>query len=122
MRVALMTLTVVAAVCAGAAGAQSVQQPDDQFPTEQLTGSNQLLTHDCADGQYLTLNGSSNRISLTGNCLSIAITGSSNIVTSLQPLNVSAIGSNNQVNWPKTPAEPHLHFEGSGNTAGPQKG
>ena len=117
MRVAVMTIAVAAAMGVGMAWAQS-----DQLPTEQLTGSNQLLTHDCGDGENLVLDGSSNRISLTGACQSIAITGSGNIINALQPLSVRVIGNNNSVTWPKVPAEPHLHFEGDGNSAGPQKG
>ena len=116
MRVAAMT-AAVAVMWVGAACAQT-----DQMPTEQLSGSNQLLTHDCGDGENLALVGSGNRISLTGACQSIAITGSGNTINALQPLNVRAIGNNNRVTWPKAPAEPHLHFEGDGNSAGPQKG
>lgn len=127
MRVA-MTIFVAAAAWAGAAHAQTKPVPalapvavvrTELAPTN--SNSNQTLTHVCTDGEDLSLSGSSNRVTLSGACHSLLISGSGNKIGSEKPLDVDATGNDNAVTWPKVSAEPHLNFVGTGNSAGPQK-
>ena len=128
MRVAI-TIFVAAAAWAGAAPAQTAPKPDAGAATPVVTprtelgvsGGNGQISHVCTDREDLSLTASNDRVTLTGACHSLAIRGSGNSVSAEQPLDVDVSGNNNSVVWPKVPAEPHLNFVGTGNSAGPQK-
>jgi hypothetical protein len=129
MRVA-MTIFVAAAAWMGAAHAQTKPTPAPTAAPGQVVrtelaapgGSrSQTLTHVCTDREDLSLTGSTNKVMLSGACHSLAIRGSGNTIATEQPLDVDVDGNDNAVTWPKVPAEPHLNFVGTGNSAGPQK-
>lgn len=128
MRVA-MTIFFATAAWTGAAHAQTTPKPDTAVAapvatsrTELATpGGNGQISHACTDREDLSLTASNDRVTLTGACHSLAIRGSGNTVNSEQPLDVDVSGNNNSVNWPKSPAEPRLNFDGTGNSAGPRK-
>lgn len=118
MRVA-MTIFVAGAAWVSASSAQT---PPVTLPTElAAAGVNGSITHVCTDREDLSLTASNTRVALTGTCHSLLIRGSGNTVNAEAPLDVDVTGNNNSVTWPKTPAEPHLNFDGTGNTAGSQK-
>jgi Protein of unknown function (DUF3060) len=126
MRVAMTIFA--AAAWMGAAHAQTKPTPAPapvQVVRTELAapgGSrSQTLTHVCTDREDLSLTGSTNKVTLSGACHSLAIRGSGNTITTEQPLDIDVDGNDNAVTWPKVSAEPHLNFVGTGNSAGPQK-
>ena len=124
MRVAMTIF--VAAACIGAAHAQTKPGPAPAPVTRTElaaanASNNQTLTHVCTEYEDLSLTGSSNKVMLTGACHSLLVRGSGNKIGAERPLDIDATGNDNAVTWPKVPAEPHLNFVGTGNSAGPQK-
>jgi len=127
-----MTVLFAAAAVVGAGHAQSAPPPASApIPTPPVSrtelappnnSSNQTITHVCTDREDLSLTGSNNKATLTGDCHSLLIRGSGNKISAAQLLDtVDVTGDNNAVAWPRSPGEPHLIFQGTGNSAGAQK-
>jgi hypothetical protein len=73
--------------------------------------------HVCANNEEIEIGGQRNVVTLTGPCKSLRIVGEKNTVNIEVTTSVSVMGSNNTVNWQRSPAgKPRQYLTGSGNT------
>lgn len=66
---------------------------------QELMGSGKTKTIVCQKGSEVSITGSSNTYTLTGECKRISVTGSENKVTAETVANLDVTGSDNTVTW-----------------------
>ncbi|NTX01070.1 DUF3060 domain-containing protein [Myxococcus sp. CA051A] len=65
----------------------------------ELVDSERTVTHDCADGGKVEIVGSDNKVTLTGTCELVEVTGSDNQVVVHTAHRIETTGSGNKVSW-----------------------
>jgi hypothetical protein len=91
---------------------------DTTSSTIELSGSGRHETIACTGGTEVAINGSDNNITLSGDCKSVSVTGSTNQVTAEGMGALSVIGSDNTVTWKHAlgkAQKPKVSTTGSGN-------
>jgi hypothetical protein len=82
------------------------------------SGSNLEISHDCADAGTLEITGSNNEVEVIGDCQRLTLTGSNSTVTLEGIVQISMIGSNNEVSYKRVlgkAKKPDLSLIGTNN-------
>jgi Protein of unknown function (DUF3060) len=112
-------LVVLAALCVGAAKVAAEAQVSGNEVG--FVNSGQTAKLDCAGGKAAIL-GSSNVLTITGNCSALALAGSDNKITIRfgPDAQISLVGSGNAIAWVSTDGKPpRVTYVGSDNTLTP---
>lgn len=89
-----------------------------------ITGSARKETIACTGNTEVSINGSSNNVTLTGECKSVMVTGSSNGVSVETVGEITVTGSSNKVTWKKAAGgkkKPAVSSTGTGNKVSQSK-
>ncbi|MCY1032479.1 DUF3060 domain-containing protein [Corallococcus sp. BB11-1] len=75
------------------------EEDSEQEATIDVTGSGETATHECKPDSTVEITGASNNITLTGECKSVTVNGSSNVVKVEATRLISVTGMSNTVTW-----------------------
>jgi hypothetical protein len=99
----LSAAVFMAVVCAF--GPMTAGAQDNEGATEtdgnriEVTGTDETSTHKCSPGTEVEITGASNTVTLTGECKSVTVNGSSNKVKVEAVGAITVTGSDNAVTW-----------------------
>ncbi|MCP3141541.1 DUF3060 domain-containing protein [Pyxidicoccus xibeiensis] len=89
----------------------------------EVTGTGQSSTHACAPGTEVEVTGSSNTVTLTGECKSLTVSGSTNNVKVEAIRTITVEGASNTVTWKRGhgKSKPKVSRTGVGNKVSQEK-
>lgn len=89
----------------------------------EVSGTGEMATHACTPGTRVEINGASNNVTLTGECKSVTVSGSSNTVKVEATRAIIVEGTSNSVTWKRTigKAKPKVSRTGVGNKVSQEK-
>jgi hypothetical protein len=83
----------------------------------EVTGMGETATHECTPGSKVDITGTSNTVTLTGECKSVTISGTSNTVKVEATSVIDVTGTSNNVTWKRGhgKSKPKISRTGVGN-------
>ncbi|RKG89595.1 DUF3060 domain-containing protein [Corallococcus terminator] len=95
----------------------AAQEDSEAEATIDVTGSGETSTHECKPGSTVEITGASNNVTLTGECKSVTVNGSSNVVKVEATRAIDVTGMSNSVTWKRVigKSKPKVSHTGMGN-------
>ncbi|RKH18264.1 DUF3060 domain-containing protein [Corallococcus praedator] len=95
-------------------------EEDDESASEatiDVTGTGETSTHECKPDSTVEITGASNNVTLTGECKSVTVNGSSNVVKVEATRVIDVTGASNTVTWKRGhgKSKPKVSRTGMGN-------
>ncbi|MFP2911097.1 DUF3060 domain-containing protein [Pyxidicoccus sp. 3LFB2] len=105
------------------AGAQDDEGAEKNENLIEVTGTAQTSTHACTPATEVEIAGASNTVTLTGECKSVTVSGSSNKVKVEAVKSITVEGSDNAITWKRGhgKAKPKVSRSGVNNKVSQEK-